>query len=75
MFGEMETSLTLELSKRETLDEAAAKLLKFTESPNILRWIQFLPRNSPNPPANPALKPATKAGASDQNVQSGERHQ
>jgi hypothetical protein len=41
MFGEMETRPTLELSKRETLDEAAAKLLEFTEYPKILRWIQF----------------------------------
>jgi hypothetical protein len=41
MFGEMETRPTLELSKRETLDEAAAKLLEFAEFPKILRWIQF----------------------------------
>ena len=41
MFGEMETRPTINLSKRETLDEAAAKLLEFAEDPNILRWIQF----------------------------------
>jgi len=41
MFGEMETRQTIELSKRETLNEAAAKLLEFAEFPKIHRWIQF----------------------------------
>jgi hypothetical protein len=41
MFGEMETRPTLKLSKRETVDQATAKLLEFAEYPKILRWIQF----------------------------------
>lgn len=41
MFGEMQTSPTVKLGKRETLDQAAAKLLEFTEFPKIHRWIQF----------------------------------
>ncbi len=41
MFGQMETSPTLELSDRETPDEAAKKLLEFAEFPKIHRWIQF----------------------------------
>jgi hypothetical protein len=41
MFGEIEARLALELTIRETLDEAAAKLLEFTEFPKIHRWVQF----------------------------------
>ena len=41
MFGEMEIRLTLNLSKRETVDQATAKLLEFAEYPKIHRWIQF----------------------------------
>jgi len=41
MFGEMETTRVLDLSKRETLNEAAARLLQFAEFPRVLRWIQF----------------------------------
>ncbi len=41
MFGQMETSPTLELSDRETPDEAAKKLLEFAEFPKIHRGIQF----------------------------------
>ena len=41
MFGELEVSQSLELSKRETLDDAVASLLEFAEYPKILRWIQF----------------------------------
>jgi len=41
MFGEMEVTQMLQLSKQETLDTAAAKLLEFADSPKVLRWIQF----------------------------------
>ena len=41
MFGQMCVSQMLRLSKLETLDEAVAKLLEFTEYPKLLRWIQF----------------------------------
>lgn len=41
MFGEMEVTIVQQLTREETLDEAAAKLLEFAESPKILRWIQF----------------------------------
>ena len=41
MFGEMEARPALELSKRDTLDEAAAELLEFAENPKIHRWVQF----------------------------------
>jgi hypothetical protein len=41
MFGEMDVRSIFHLSKRETLNEATAKLLQFAEFPKILRWIQF----------------------------------
>src|SRR5205814_6913745 len=41
MFGEMKATKILPLSRRETLDEATAKLLELAEHPKILRWIQF----------------------------------
>ena len=41
MFGVMDAMSVLGLSERETLNEAAAKLLEFAEFPKILRWIQF----------------------------------
>ena len=41
MFGELEAIPTLVPSKRETLDQATARLLEFAEFPKILRWIQF----------------------------------
>jgi len=41
MFGVMDAVSVLGLSERETLNEAAAKLLEFAEFPKILRWIQF----------------------------------
>ena len=41
MFGEMRITQMLGLSKRETLDEAVAKLLELAEYPKVFRWIQF----------------------------------
>jgi len=41
MFGELKVRRILSLTKMETTDEAIAKLLKFTDSPQILRWFQF----------------------------------
>ncbi len=41
MFGEMDSMPILTLSKRETLNGAAARLVEFAEFPKILRWIQF----------------------------------
>ena len=41
MFGQMQVTHTLALSKLDTLDEAVAKLLEFAEYPKLLRWIQF----------------------------------
>ena len=41
MFGELDSNRVLGLTKRETLDEATAKLLEFAEFPKIRRWIQF----------------------------------
>ena len=41
MFGQLQVSQIFTLSKRETLDEAVAKLLEFTDYPKIHRWIQF----------------------------------
>src|SRR5438552_520239 len=37
----MRITQMLELSKRETLDEAVAKLIELAEYPKLLRWIQF----------------------------------
>jgi hypothetical protein len=41
MFGELQVTLVLQLSKLQTLDEAVAKLLKFADYPNVVRWFQF----------------------------------
>ena len=41
MFGPMQVTKLFEMSKLETVDEAVAKLLEFTEYPRILRWFQF----------------------------------
>jgi hypothetical protein len=41
MFGQMQVTYTFALSKRETVDEAVAKLLQFTDHPNVVRWFQF----------------------------------
>lgn len=41
MFGEVQINQIIDLNKEKTLDEAAAKLLEFTEFPKIHRWIQF----------------------------------
>ena len=41
MFGEMQPTRILDLTKTETLDQATARLLEFAEFPKILRWIQF----------------------------------
>ncbi len=41
MFGKMQVTQMLAMSKRETVDEAVAKLLQFADYPKILRWVQF----------------------------------
>src|SRR6266567_6127079 len=41
VFGQVQVTQMLALSKLETLDEATAKLLELAEHPKILRWIQF----------------------------------
>ena len=41
MFGELKISPVLSLTARDTLDQATAKLLEFTEYPKVLRWFQF----------------------------------
>ena len=41
MFGELKISKILSLTKMETPDQAAAKLLEFADYPQILRWFQF----------------------------------
>jgi len=41
MFGQMQVTQMIQLSKLETVDEAVAKLLEFAEYPKILRWFQF----------------------------------
>ena len=41
MFGQVQVTTMLQLSKLQTLDQAAAKLLEFAEYPQILRWFQF----------------------------------
>jgi hypothetical protein len=41
VFGQLQVSQIFTLSKRETLDEAVAKLLQFADYPKILRWFQF----------------------------------
>src|SRR5437762_13302610 len=41
MFGEMKVTKVQELTREDTLDEAAVKLLEFAEYPKIHRWIQF----------------------------------
>jgi len=41
MFGQMQVTTTLQLSKLQTLDEAIAKLLQFADYPKIVRWFQF----------------------------------
>ena len=41
MFGQMQVTHILALSKRETVDEAVAKLLDFADYPKIVRWFQF----------------------------------
>ncbi len=41
MFGEMKISPVLSLTPRETVDQAANKLLEFAEFPQVLRWFQF----------------------------------
>ena len=41
MFGELNTRKVLLLTPKETLDQAAAKLLEFAEYPQVLRWLQF----------------------------------
>lgn len=41
MFGQLQVTQIFPLSKRESLDEAAARLLEFAEFPNVQRWVQF----------------------------------
>jgi hypothetical protein len=41
VFGTLDVTDVVNLSKCETLDSATAKLLEFAEYPMILRWIQF----------------------------------
>jgi hypothetical protein len=41
MFGGLKVTKILSLTKVETLDQAAAKLLEFAEYPQILRWFQL----------------------------------
>jgi hypothetical protein len=41
LFGQAQVTIVQQLTRQETLDEAAGKLLEFTEYPKILRWIQF----------------------------------
>jgi hypothetical protein len=41
MFGQMQVSRMLQLSKLETVDEAVAKLLEFAEYLKMYRWFQF----------------------------------
>ena len=41
MFGELKISPVLSLTPRETVDQAAGKLLEFAEFPQVLRWFQF----------------------------------
>ncbi|PYV19331.1 MAG: hypothetical protein DMG21_01895 [Acidobacteria bacterium] len=41
MFGQMQVTQMFALSKRETVDEAVAKLVEFADYPKILRWYQF----------------------------------
>jgi hypothetical protein len=41
MFGQIQVTRTMQLSKLQTLDEAVAKLLQFAEYPKIVRWFQF----------------------------------
>jgi hypothetical protein len=41
MLGELKVTKIFSLTKTETLDQAAAKLLEFAEYPQIFRWYQF----------------------------------
>ena len=41
MFGKMRVTKMFEMSKLETVDEAAGRLLEFAEFPKIFRWFQF----------------------------------
>ena len=41
MFGELKIIRILSLTKMETPDQAVAKLLEFTDCPQIIRWFQF----------------------------------
>jgi hypothetical protein len=41
MFGQIQVTTIMQLSKLHTLDEAVVKLLQFAEYPKIVRWFQF----------------------------------
>jgi hypothetical protein len=41
MFGELKVNKILSLTRMETPEQAAAKLLEFAEYPQIFRWYQF----------------------------------
>ena len=41
MFGQLKVTTIMKLSKPQTVNEAVAKLLEFTDYPNVVRWFQF----------------------------------
>jgi len=41
MFGQIQVTQVLQLSKKETLDQAVVRLLEFADYPKILHWYQF----------------------------------
>ena len=41
MFGVMQTTPVIRLTKCDSLEQATRKLLEFAEFPRIARWIQF----------------------------------
>ena len=41
MFGELRVTTIQRLTRKETLDEAVARLLEIAEYPKIVRWFQF----------------------------------
>ncbi len=41
MFGQMQITHMLALSKLETVNQAVARLVEFSDHPKVLRWFQF----------------------------------
>ena len=41
MFGQLKVTTMLNVNRQQTLDESVAKLLEFTDHPNVIRWFQF----------------------------------